>query len=655
MQNELGSSAAADSMRRKTFLTRLARDVRGNTLAIVGAALVPLAAMIGSGVDMSRAYMAKTRLQSACDAGALAGRRIMENDTLSNEVRDEARRFFNFNFRQGLYDTEPFTPDVTRPETGTVRITASTRIPTTIMKMFGFETLPLNVTCDASLNFVNTDVMLVLDVTGSMAQTINGTQKMVALRDAVMALYDELAPIQTQLQSNGLRLRYGVVPYSSTVNVGGLIRDVDPAYLSDDVDYQSRVARYDTLTYVGDPEPPSAPVVQTYPSSISQSNCDKYGRNVSFSGFTPSASTGGGPPPAMTWTRTYSNNESSGADWGWSGSGDTNGNTRACRRRYVQTNTIDYETRYRWSGMTWDQETLDVSAYKMGNAINIAPLTTTISNDGNVSNDGFVEEPGNYDAHELAEEGAQVPLTSVTWNGCIEERETVNTITTSSGYTIPTDAYDLNINLIPHDSRTRWRPMFPQVTYTRTSSTSGSSSVASAACPAAARRLTAWSRGDMLNYVNALQPTGSTYHDIGMIWGARMISNGGIFADSADQFNGMPVSRHIIFMTDGQMDTDRSIYAFQGIERHDQRISGQSSPSESELNGRHMQRFKMVCNVAKSMNASIWVIAFGTTLSAEMLECASNANQASTVSDRDALIERFRQIGSNIGALRLTQ
>ena len=44
-----------------------------------------------------------------------------------------------------------------------------------------------------------------------------------------------------------------------------------------------------------------------------------------------------------------------------------------------------------------------------------------------------------------------------------------------------------------------------------------------------------------------------------------------------------------------------------------------------------MQRFKMICNAAKGMSISIWVIAFGTTLSAEMQECASNANQASTV------------------------
>ena len=184
------------------FLGRFPRDVRGNTLAIVAAALIPITAMIGSGVDMSRAYMARTRLQSACDAAALAGRRVMTNDTLSSAVTMEANRFFNFNFNQGLYGTAPFTPVVTRPAQGTIRVAASTTMPTTIMAMFGFATLPLDVTCDASLNFVNTDVMLVLDVTGSMLEDINGNstsvagnRKIAALRDAVMALYDELAPI----------------------------------------------------------------------------------------------------------------------------------------------------------------------------------------------------------------------------------------------------------------------------------------------------------------------------------------------------------------------------------------------------------------------------------------------------------------------------
>ena len=63
----------------------------------------------------------------------------------------------------------------------------------------------------------------------------------------------------------------------------------------------------------------------------------------------------------------------------------------------------------------------------------------------------------------------------------------------------------------------------------------------------------------------------------------------------------------------------------------------------------------MICNAAKSMNVSIWVIAFGMTITPEMQNCASNSNQASTASNRDQLIARFRQIGSQIGALRLTQ
>src|SRR5690606_41672781 len=126
------------------------------------------------------------------------------------------------------------------------------RIPTTIMRLFGFETLPLNVSCDASLNFVNTDVVLVLDVTGSMDDSVSGTRKIEALQDAVMALYDELAPVQAQLQSQGLRLRYGMVPYSSTVNVGRLLYDADPSYIRDSTPYQSRVSHFGSVSHVVD-------------------------------------------------------------------------------------------------------------------------------------------------------------------------------------------------------------------------------------------------------------------------------------------------------------------------------------------------------------------------------------------------------------------
>jgi len=640
---------------RKGWLSRLARDQKGNTLAIVGAALVPLTAMIGSGVDMSRAYMAKQRLQAACDAASLAGRRAMTNDTLTSTVTSEATKFFNFNFPQASYQTAAFTPSVTRPSSGVVAVSASTTIPTAIMKIFGFTSLPISVTCDASLNFVNTDVLLVLDVTGSMAEDVNGNatgvaadQKITALRDAVMALYDALAPVQTQLAANNMRLRYGIVPYSSTVNVGALIRAVNPSYLADDVDLEARVANYTTPTYIGTPGTPEPPVQEIYGSSLTQSDCDKYGRNVSFTGFSPTTATGGGPPPAATWARAFSNDEASGTDWGWSTASDrtTGGgdNRMSCRRRYVETDTT-YITDYRFTNYSYIEESFDVRQYKLGNSVAMA-----------TGSDGRIDNSDQLDPFELAQIGIGVTTTNISWNGCIEERETVPTIRAASGYTIPSGAYDLDIDLVPNSANTKWRPQIPEAVYLRANGTGyQASSLGVAACPAAAKRLDTWTRGDLQSYVNTLTPTGSTYHDIGMIWGARLVSTAGAFADGCATYNGMPCSRHIIFMTDGALAPTTTAYSAYGVEYMDQRVTG--DPAGAAQYESHLQRFKMICNAAKSGNvgASIWVIAFGTTLSNDMRDCASNQNQASTIANRTALINKFTEIGNNIGALRLTQ
>ena len=217
---------------------------------------------------------------------------IMKNDTMTTAVGDEARRF-SVQFPRPRPAAPPRVP--TAPIRSRLRSAApppercgSLRLdpdPDHDHVDVRFTHLPLNVTCDASLNFVNTDVMLVLDVTGSMADNLNGTQKIVALRDAVMALYDELRPIQTQLEANGMRLRYGVVPYSTTVNVGALLRSVNPDYIADNPTYRSRVANYDDLEveYIPRLNPPPA-VTQNYASSISQA-MRQYGR-TRLTGFT---------------------------------------------------------------------------------------------------------------------------------------------------------------------------------------------------------------------------------------------------------------------------------------------------------------------------------------------------------------------------------
>ena len=59
--------------------------------------------------------------------------------------------------------------------------------------------------------------------------------------------------------------------------------------------------------------------------------------------------------------------------------------------------------------------------------------------------------------------------------------------------------------------------------------------------------------------------------------------------------------------------------------------------------------------IAAALLASVWVIAFDTALNANLTGCASNSSQATTSSDSESLVERFRQIGNQIGALRLVK
>lgn len=567
----------------------LLKDSTGNTLAIAGAAMVPLAGMIGSGVDLSRAYMAQSRLQTACDAASLAGRRAMTNDTLSTAVTTEANKFFNFNFDQGRYQAAAFTPVITKPESGTVQIDASTTIPTSIMHMFGKTTLPISVTCQATLNYVNTDVVLVLDVTGSMDSDLNGTKKIVSMREAVMAFYDELAPVQTMLEAAGMRLRYSIVPYSSTVNVGNVLYDDSPGNIVNNWAYQSR----DPIHFTSSQE--------TY-GNKTVSECGTYNQSK-----TP----GGDVYPATEKIATRS------------GAG-TRGDCVVITRNYNTDGVGQFSGNYLHVSVVQN-----VSQYKTGSTGVLLPTRKPGTN-------------GNSPA----------------WAGCIEERETLDTISAASGYSIPAGAYDLNIDYIPNNDDTRWKPLWPEVSYRRNSENDDTLSEAvsngyrsSFACPAEAKRLDAFTRNEMQTYVNSLTPTGSTYHDYGMIWGARMISSAGVFGDSPDTFNGMPVARHLIFMTDGELAPTKEVYSMYGQERYDQRITSRYDASGQYA--RHEQRFKMICNAVKGKQVSIWAIAFGTEASDAMKECASNASQVAVSTNKATLIAKFREIGKAVGALRL--
>ncbi|HRE34894.1 MAG TPA: hypothetical protein PK217_07460, partial [Sphingopyxis terrae] len=174
-------------------------------------------------------------------------------------------------------------------------------------------------------------------------------------------------------------------------------------------------------------------------------------------------------------------------------------------------------------------------------------------------------------------------------------------------------------------------------------------------CPAPSMKLTTMTASDRSSfntYINALQPVGGTYHDSGMVWGIRLLSPDGMFADeNAEAPNKRPISRHIVFMTDGDMSANMGNLSFQGYEWTMQRVGG---TSDSNLTDRHNNRFLQLCEKAKAKNITIWVVGFGTSLNSQLTTCAT-PGKAYEASNASQLNDNFQAIARQISKLRLSQ
>jgi hypothetical protein len=146
-----------------------------------------------------------------------------------------------------------------------------------------------------------------------------------------------------------------------------------------------------------------------------------------------------------------------------------------------------------------------------------------------------------------------------------------------------------------------------------------------------------------------------------MAWGARLISPTGMFAsENTVGANGKPIDRNIVFMTDGELCPNTSVYTSQGIERVLRRVIGASGdPSISSCSGtatiRHNKRFLALCEAVKGgLNVKIFTVAFGTGKTAELTSCA-DVDQDYVADEGPALIQAFQDIAARIASLRLSK
>ncbi|WP_137123679.1 pilus assembly protein TadG-related protein [Roseomonas sp. HF4] len=196
------------------FWTAL-RDRRGGIAMLAGFAALPLLAMAGAAIDLTRLYVLHSRLVTATDAAALAGARAINEADRDTQIQ----RWFWANFtrdapasRTGFMGAEVTSLTIAiEDQSRVVRVRVRAAIPTTVLRLFGQETLVAQADQAARRQDRGMELALVLDVTGSMAGA-----SMTALRDSASEMINILyGPNETVPN-----LWVSVVPYTATVNVG---------------------------------------------------------------------------------------------------------------------------------------------------------------------------------------------------------------------------------------------------------------------------------------------------------------------------------------------------------------------------------------------------------------------------------------------------
>lgn len=629
------------------ILRQILRDRSGNVTAMMAAALFPLLALVGGGVDMGRGYLSQVQLQQACDAGVLAARQrlgatVAVDGEVPEDVGNTGQRFFSINFRDGVYGTSNRQFAMTLENDYAISGVASVEVPTTLMRVFGQNSMDISVECEAILNFSNLDVMMVIDTTGSMRHTNSG-DTLSRLETLKQTIRDFYATVEAGKAPN-TEIRYGFVPYATNVNVGHLLQD---DWVVNSWHYQGREDTGQRLP--NDQAGRTTYTNWTYVSG-SRTNWAEHSTYAATWNNPPNADQSGwwscnGSRPPNTWTYTDTT------------TGPMTVTTQADPAAVLQTTPMQRlhnGTRY----TTW----------RNGETCRVMKSTDT----NYVQNFNKVVEIPSFDR--TVWEYDEITLDVSNWRnettGCIEERDTYQ-ITDYDDVDF-TRALDLDIDLVPTagNPSTQWRPRYPEEIYVRRVEFNGNGNFDTrkhrttneyvdsgtwwfSDCPAAAKKLTAMDSDDLDTYLATLVPYGATYHDIGMIWGGRLLSPTGIFAGENADTESRQRARHMIWLTDGQTEPYDLAYGAYGIDGLDQRRWDPEEQDTNPLSSVVENRFAVACEQVKNRNITVWVVAFGTGLTDLMTECAGPGHSF-RADNAEQLNDAFEAIAKAMSELRIT-
>jgi len=192
-------------------LKRFAQNDCGNVAIIFGLALVPLIGLAGAAMDYSRASMVRSQMQSSTDVTALALSSEAATDT-NAQLQANALSLFLANFNQPAAQNLTVSAVYSTSGGSNIALTASASLPTSFLGVIGIKSIPMTTTSTAKWGSARLRVALVLDNTGSMAQS----GKMSALKAAATNF---LSQLQAASVTNG-DVYVSIIPFAAAVNLG---------------------------------------------------------------------------------------------------------------------------------------------------------------------------------------------------------------------------------------------------------------------------------------------------------------------------------------------------------------------------------------------------------------------------------------------------
>ncbi len=214
-------------MIRCNYFHRFVQLADGSIAIIFALSITALFGMVALAVDLARAYNLSSKINTALDAAALAGAKLLDGGASDAQIQQTAATYFNAHMASlHIHDTSlgTFNAAIDRANS-TVTATINASLGTTFGRVIGRNSIDMLKSATVNYQMRDVELAMALDITGSMLDANKLGDLKQASKDVLETLLQD-ARTETSV-------RVALVPWSASVNAGSLATTVSNGMSAD--------------------------------------------------------------------------------------------------------------------------------------------------------------------------------------------------------------------------------------------------------------------------------------------------------------------------------------------------------------------------------------------------------------------------------------